>query len=190
MASKSLRSLPKAGTARHTFEEASFNTHEVPVAVAAPHYLEHRKRLREKFLKAGEVALADYELLELVLFAAIPRRDVKPLSKFLIEKFGSFTNVIAAPPERLMEIPGVGEGVVAALKTVEAAACRMAQGQALKRPVLSSRHAVHDYCAIAMGRRRTEESRVLFPGRKTQFSPTRCIRKLRLVIRRFIRAKG
>jgi DNA repair protein RadC len=166
MASKSLRSPPKAGTARHTFEEAPFDTRECLRASAPAHYLEHRKRLREKFLRSGDGALADYELLELVLFAATPRRDVKPLAKFLIDKFGSFANVIAAPPERLKEVPGVGDGVVAALKTVEAAARRMAQGQVLKRPVLSSWDALLDYCAIAMGRNRTEEFRILFLDRK------------------------
>jgi DNA repair protein RadC len=166
MASKSLRSLPKAGTARHTFEEAPFNRDEFARGVAPPHYLDHRKRLREKFLKAGDSALADYELLELVLFAAIPRRDVKPLAKFLIDKFGGFANVVAAPPERLKEIPGVGDSVVAVLKTVEAAARRLAQGQVLNRAVLSSWDALLDYCAIAMGRNATEEFRVLFLDRK------------------------
>jgi len=163
MASKSSPSLRKAGTARLTFEEAPF---AVEPAADVPHYLDHRKRLKEKFLKAGDGALADYELLELVLFAAIPRRDVKPLAKELIARFGGFAGVIAAPPERLAEISGVGDGVIAVLKTVEAAARRLAQGNVLKRPVLTSWDALLDYCAIAMARGTTEEFRILFLDRK------------------------
>jgi DNA repair protein RadC len=131
-----------------------------------PHYLEHRKRLREKFLDAGEGALADYELLELSLFAAIPRRDVKPLAKDLIRRFGSFADVIAAAPERLREVPGVGDGVIACLKTIEAAAKRLAQGRVMNRPALSSWDALLDYCSVAMARNATEEFRILFLDRK------------------------
>jgi DNA repair protein RadC len=170
---KSLRSPPRAGTAPLTAESSvskNLGAHLPEAAgVQPPHYLEHRRRLREKFLKAGEAALADYELLELSLFAAIPRRDVKPLAKELISKFGSFTDVIAAPPERLKEVSGVGDGVVAALKTIEAAARRLAQGKVLKRPALSSWDALLDYCAIAMARGQTEEFRVLFLDRKNIF---------------------
>jgi DNA repair protein RadC len=167
---KSLRSPPKGGTAPHIAESLvsmSLGGNSSEVAdTQPPHYLEHRRRLREKFLQAGEAALADYELLELSLFAAIPQRDVKPLAKELISKFGSFADVIAAPPERLKEVSGVGDGVVAALKTIEAAARRLAQGKVLKRPALSSWDALLDYCAIAMARGQTEEFRVLFLDRK------------------------
>src|SRR5262245_60585683 len=89
---------------------------------AAPHYHGHRERLRQRFLAGGSDALPDYELLEMVLFGALPRGDVKPLAKSLIREFGSFAGVIAAAPSRLQEIDGVGPGVVAALKVVEAAA--------------------------------------------------------------------
>ncbi|MEY4879111.1 MAG: hypothetical protein RJB62_580 [Pseudomonadota bacterium] len=132
----------------------------------APHYLEHRKRLRDKFLTAGDSALADYELLELALFAAIPRRDVKPLAKTLIATFGSFADVIAATPERLKEISGVGDGVVASLKTIEAAAKRLARGKVINRPALSSWDALLDYCSVAMARLAREEFRILFLDRK------------------------
>lgn len=166
---KSLRSPPRDGTAPLTCELPIVprkGEPDGPAASGAPHYLEHHRRLREKFLKSGEAALADYELLELSLFAAIPRRDVKPLAKALIDKFGGFADVIAAPPERLREVSGVGDAVVAALKTIEAAARRLAQGKLLNRPALSSWDALLDYCTIAMARGQTEEFRVLFLDRK------------------------
>src|SRR5215471_20814051 len=94
-------------------------------ALAAPHYEGHRDRLRARFLDAGAQALSDYELLELVLFAAIPRRDVKPLAKILLARFGTFADVIAAPRERLKEL--VGERAIAQLKVVEAAALRLSR---------------------------------------------------------------
>src|SRR6201996_4716138 len=104
----------------------------------------HRERLRERFLKGGADALPDYEMLELVLFAALPRRDTKPLAKALIARFGSFAEVIAAAPARLMEIPGAGEAVVSQLKIVEAAARRLAKGKVMGRPALSSWAALLD----------------------------------------------
>src|SRR5579884_2019149 len=103
-----------------------------------PHYRGHRERLRARFREAGSEALSDYELLELVLFRAIPQRDVKPLAKELIAKFGSFAEVVAAPASRLREVKGVGETVVTELRVVQAAAVRLARGEAKKRTVLSS----------------------------------------------------
>jgi len=122
--------------------------------------------LRARFLKGGAEAMPDYELLELTLFAAIPRRDTKPLAKALLKRFGSFAEVIAAPRERLLEIPGVGESVVNQLKIVEAAAQRLAKTKVLGRPALSSWAALLDYCTAAMARIQTEEFRVLFLDRK------------------------
>ncbi len=110
--------------------------------------------------------MPDYELLELALFAAIPRRDTKPLAKALLKRFGSFAEVIAAPRERLMEIPGVGESVANQLKIVEAAAQRLAKTRVLGRPALSSWPALLDYCTAAMARSDKEEFRVLFLDRK------------------------
>ena len=110
---------------------------------AAPHYHGHRERLRARFREAGADAVSDYELLELVLFRAIPQRDVKPLAKDLIAKFGSFAEVVAAPRARLAEIKGIGEAAVTELKIVHAAASRLARGQVQKRPVLSSWASVH-----------------------------------------------
>lgn len=110
--------------------------------------------------------MPDYELLELTLFAAIPRRDTKPLAKALLKRFGSFAEVIAAPRERLLEISGVGESVANHLKIVEAAAQRLAKTKVMGRPALSSWSALLDYCTAAMARSEKEEFRVLFLDRK------------------------
>ena len=126
----------------------------------------HRERLRARFLKGGAAAMPDYELLELVLFAALPRKDTKPLAKALLARFGSFAEVIAAPRERLREIPGVGDAVANQLKIVEAAAARLAQTRVIGRPALSSWSALLDYCMAAMARAAAEEFRVLFLDRK------------------------
>ena len=126
----------------------------------------HRERLRARFLKGGADAMPDYELLELTLFAALPRRDTKPLAKALLARFGSFAEVIAAPRARLMEVKGVGEGVANHLKIVEAAAHRLAKTQVIGRPALSSWTALLDYCTAAMARAANEEFRVLFLDRK------------------------
>lgn len=126
----------------------------------------HRERLRTRFLKGGADAMPDYELLELTLFAAVPRRDTKPLAKALLARFGTFAEVIAAPAARLMEIKGVGESVVQLLKIVEAAAHRSAKTKVINRPALSSWTALLDYCTAAMARVANEEFRVLFLDRK------------------------
>jgi len=117
-------------------------------------------------MAGGADALPDYELLELVLFAAIPRRDVKPLAKTLIARFGSFADVIAAPPERLLDVDGIGETTVSALKVIHAAALRLSRTQVLNRPALSSWAALIDYCTAAMARAPNEEFRTLFLDRK------------------------
>src|ERR671913_2410865 len=128
----------------------------------APHYLGHRDRLRARFAEVGGDPLPDYELLELVLFRSIPRRDVKPIAKELLRRFGTFAEVLAAPPARLMEVDGIGESVVTDLKIVEAAARRLARGAGAKRPVLSSWSAVIDYCRAAMAFAEKEQFRLLF----------------------------
>ena len=110
--------------------------------------------------------MPDYELLDLTLFAALPRRDTKPLAKALLARFGSFAEVIAAPRARLLEVQGVGESVVNHLKIVEAAAQRLAKTKVMGRAVLSSWSALLDYCTAAMARSPNEEFRVLFLDRK------------------------
>jgi DNA repair protein RadC len=127
-----------------------------------PHYHGHRDRLRARFVETGGDALPDYELLELVLFRSIPRRDVKPMAKELVRRFGSFAEVLAASPARLMEVDGIKENVVTDLKIVEAAARRLAKGAVAKRPVLSSWTAVLDYCRTAMAFMDKEQFRLLF----------------------------
>lgn len=128
----------------------------------AAHYLGHRQRLRDRFMESGANALADYELMELVLFRAIPRRDVKPLAKALIKRFGSFAETAAARPERLREIEGLGEAAIVEIKLAEAIATRLARGKIEARQTLSSFIDVLDYCRTAMAYADREEFRVLF----------------------------
>lgn len=132
-----------------------------------PSYIkDHRQRLRARFMQGGAAALPDYELLELVLFRAIPRQDVKPLARRLLDRFGDFNRVLSAPIPRLGEVDGVGDAVIQELKIVEAAAHRLAQSRVLRRHVLSSWDALLDYCRTAMANRETEQFRILFLDRK------------------------
>ena len=133
------------------------------LAEATPHYHGHRERLRQRFREAGTDALSDYELLELLLFRAMSRRDVKPLAKMLLEKFGSFAEVIAAPETRLREVKGLGEAGITELKVVQAAASRLLRGAVTKRPVLSSWSSVLDYCRTAQAFADREQFRVVLP---------------------------
>jgi DNA repair protein RadC len=137
-------------------------------AEVALHYHGHRERLRHRFNEAGSDAVSDYELLELVLFRALPRRDVKPLAKTLVEKFGSFAEAVAAPRQRLAEIKGLGASAITDLKIVHAAASRIARGQVKKRPVLSSWSNVLDYCRTAMAFADKEQFRILFLDKRNQ----------------------
>ena len=131
-------------------------------ASGEPHYRGHRDRLRARFAEAGERSLPDYELLELVLFRSIPQRDVKPIAKALIARFGSFAEVLGAAPERLQEIDGVGQSVSLDLKILEAATVRMTRGALRERPVLGSWADVLAYCRAAMAFAEREEFRLLF----------------------------
>jgi len=135
---------------------------------ASPHYHGHRERLRERFREAGADALSDYELLELLLFRVQQRRDVKPLAKALLEKFGSFAEVIAAPETRLAEVKGLGEASVTEFKIVQAAASRLLRGAVKRRPVLSSWSTVLDYCRTAQAFADREQFRVLFLDKRNQ----------------------
>jgi DNA repair protein RadC len=122
----------------------------------------HRQRLKKRFLEGGRQAVADYELLELILFSAVPRGDVKPLAKMLLQTFGNFRAVIAAEPEALGKIKGVGESVIAALKVIEASVHEMCRIQILDQPILSSWQHILDYCRVVMGTSVREEFRLLF----------------------------
>ncbi len=126
------------------------------------HYKGHRERLRHRFSEAGAQALLDYELLELLLFRTIPRRDVKPLAKTLLRTFGSFAEVITSSPQRLAEIEGVGDALIIDLKIIEASAQRIAKGEIMNRPLLASWSAVLDYCRMVMAFADKEQFRILF----------------------------
>jgi DNA repair protein RadC len=139
-----------------------------PEAAEAPHYHGHRLRLRERFHGAGPDALSDYELLEMVLFRAFPRGDVKPLAKSLIKKFGSFAEVVHAPATRLREVDGVGEATITELKLIAAAANRVAKGELQQRTVLSSWNEVIDYCRTSMAFADKEQFRILFLDKRNQ----------------------
>jgi len=128
-----------------------------------PSYLhDHRKRLRERFMRCDAESLADYELLELILFRAIPRQDIKPLAFRLLNVFGDLNRVIAANPERLKDLKGVGDAVILELKLAQAIAHRMVRSKILDRPIISSWDAVLDYCHTTMAHDDTEQFRVLF----------------------------
>ena len=132
----------------------------------APHYLGHRERLRERLLAGGPAALADYELLEVLLFAAQPRGDLKPLAKALISRFGSFAGVLAADRDALRAVPGMGDVSAATLLAVHEAGVRLLRAEVHARPVISSWQQLIDYCNAAAGFAETEEFRLLFLDRK------------------------
>src|SRR6188474_2395517 len=111
-----------------------------------PHYHGHRERLRERFYGAGPEALSDYELLEMALFPALPRRDTKPLAKALLKKFGSFAEVLHASEARLREIEGMGEASINQIKLLAAAASRVAKGEIKRKIALSSWNDMIEYC--------------------------------------------
>ena len=133
-----------------------------------PHFSGHRERLRERFRRAGSAALSDYELLELILFRAMPRRDVKPIAKALLARFGSFAEVLAARPERLAEVSGIGDAAATEIKIIEAAGRRLALSAIEKRANLGSFSAVLAYCRAAMAFIDHEEFRILFLDKKNQ----------------------
>ncbi len=136
--------------------------------MADDHQKGHRERLKARFRKGGLSALADYELLELQLMTAIPRRDVKPLAKKLIQIFGSYAEVISAEPERLANVSGVGENVITILKLAEATAQKLAEGAVLEKPVLNNWQALLDYCSAQIAYKKKEQFRVLFLDRRNR----------------------
>jgi DNA repair protein RadC len=131
-----------------------------------PHYWGHRERLRQRFLSGGHESLPEYELLEMLLFDAIPRIDVKPLAKRLLAEFGDLNGVIAAPESRLRAVEGVAPKVFYQLHLAQAFAHRMARAKVMQRPVLSSWDELMDYCKTVMAHRETEQFRVLYLDRK------------------------
>jgi DNA repair protein RadC len=139
---------------------------QAEAAEPRPHYWGHRERLRRRFLEGGHGAMPEYELLELLLFNAIPRIDVKPLAKVLLETFGDLNGVVAASEHRLMQVPGVTDRVHLQLRIVEAFAQRMARAKVIQRSVISSWDELMSYCRTVMAYRDTEQFRILFLDRK------------------------
>jgi DNA repair protein RadC len=139
-----------------------------PEPTETPHYHGHRERLRERFRSAGPQALSDYELLELALFAALPRRDTKPLAKLLLKTFGSFAEVVHAPEARLREVEGIGDASITQLKLLAAAATRSARSELQQRKALSSWNDVIDYCRTSMAFADKEHFRILFLDKRNQ----------------------
>ncbi len=140
---------------------------ETPAKPETPHYLGHRQRLRERFERAGSEALPDYELLELLLYLAIPRGDVKPLAKQLLERFGgSFAGVLGADAAELAKVKGVGESTIHMLKLVQAAGVRLGREEVMARSVISNWRQLLAYCRAAMAQSKVEQFRILFLDRK------------------------
>lgn len=148
-------------------------------APSAPHeglsYLkDHRQRLRERFMAGGAPSMPDYELLELILFRAIPRQDVKPLARRLVEAFGSIQHVLAADRERLRSISGVGDAVILELKLVEAVAQRLSQRKMRTRSIISDWQTLLEYCRTHLAHRSVEAFHVLFLDRKNGLIEEEC----------------
>lgn len=141
---------------------------EKPTAEKKPHFHGHRERLRARFKEGGADALADYEMLELLLFRSIPRRDTKQLAKDLIARFGSLADVLSAPHDRLCEVPGVKSATALDLSLVRAAAGALTLGRVAGKEVLSSWSQVLDYCRTSMAFGAIEQFRILFLDKKNQ----------------------
>ena len=137
-----------------------------PDSRGTPHHHGHRQRLRKRFMDTGGEGMPDYELLELLLALSIPRRDVKPLAKTLISRFDGFAGVIAADPNQLAAVKGMGEASVAGLKVVQAAAVRLLQQRVLGQNAINSWDRLIEYCTAAMAHERVEQLRLLFLDRK------------------------
>ena len=156
----------------------------------APHYAGHRQRLRERFRKGGSDAMPDYELLELVLFRALPRRDTKELAKQLIARFGSFAEVVNAPDQRLKEVDGVGDSVITELRLIRAAALRLMRSNIMKRPALSSWKEVLEYLRAARATSTASSSGSCSSTRRTSSSRMRCSSRAPSITRPFTPARS
>jgi DNA repair protein RadC len=141
---------------------------EVEEKEPPPGHLGHRARMRTKLLRAGPEALLDHELLEMVLFLALPRRDTKPIARALLTRFGSFASAIAAPVEEMRRVEGLGESGAAALKVVQAAALRLTAAEVLEKPVLNNWNRLLDYLTANLARERIERFHVLYLDSKNR----------------------
>ncbi len=138
----------------------------IPQKKQKPHYIGHRKRLRERFIIGGADAMQDYELLELLLFMAVPRRDVKPIAKDLLSKFGSLPELMSAPHSAISQIEGVSENTATAIKIVFALCARMIKQEIMQKPVLNNWARLMDYCHMSMAYETKEHFRILFLNKK------------------------
>lgn len=159
--------VPRRNITRKGFKEANLLDQLEPGQEAAPDLSAlgaagHRSRLRARLLKAGPESLADHEVLEMVLFLALPRRDTKPIARALIAQFGSYAQAIAAPLPELLRVEGLGEAGAAALKIVQAASLRLIRAEVLYRPVLSNWDRLIEYLTAVLAREKTEQVRVLY----------------------------
>lgn len=146
----------------HFFEQPARATSAKAVALDEKHYHGHRDRLRARFSASGDGALADYEILELLLFRLIPRRDTKPVAKALLERFGTLSGVFGATPALLQEVKGIGETVALDLKLIAAVAQRTLKSEIRNKTVLASWSSVIQYCHAAMAHEPREQFRILF----------------------------
>ena len=133
-----------------------------------PHYSGHRDRLRQRFAQGGAEALPDYELLELILFMAIPRRDVKPVAKALVARFKNLSGVLNASIDELQTVKGISETTAITLKAVQASAFRLMKQEIMNRPLLNSWQRLLDYVAATMAHEKIEQFRILFMNKRNE----------------------
>ncbi len=133
-----------------------------------PHYSGHRQRLRERFVTSGAESLQDYELIEMLLFMAIPRRDVKPLAKTLLSTFGSLSELMSSSHSALAQVEGISENTATAIKTVSSIAERMVKQDIMQKPILNNWARLMDYCYMTMAHETREHFRILFLNKKNE----------------------
>lgn len=137
--------------------------------------LGHRQRLRQRFINGGASAVADYELLEIMLFAAHPRGDVKPLARRLLKHFGDdLGKVLAATPQQLAAVDGIGDAAIAALKVAEAGAQALLRSKVKKGAVISNWTSLLDYCRSKLAAKKKEEFHILFLNSKNELLADEC----------------
>ncbi len=148
------------GMSQHAADPVT--TTQEPLPAEEPHYHGHRQRLKEKFLACNGEGMAEYELLELLLFTALPRSDVKPLAKKLLAEFGNFAGVLRADIKELQRVKGAGQAVQFSAKIVQAAALKLLEQDIMAKPIVRNWQNVVDYCRARMGFEDVEQFRILF----------------------------
>lgn len=158
-------SVPEADE-RMFFAEQNSSIIGTPKQSKTEHYHGHRDRLRQRYKKNGSEALEDYELLELILFRLIPRRDTKPIAKALLDTFGTLAQVFGAPATRLQEVKGIGEAVAQDLKLIASISQRKLKSELRDKQILTSWSSLIDYCHSTMAFEEKEQFRILFLDKK------------------------